>query len=104
MSACAGPTRAILQVRQAWERRLASYAALWRHPRHPYTRALLAAIPSANKSKTPAALLAGEVNPGTAERGCRFRMRCPVAVQRCETDDPPLRKLPDGHAVACHLA
>jgi peptide/nickel transport system ATP-binding protein len=82
----------------------ADHASLWRNPRHPYTRALLASIPSAVKSKSPAAMLTGEVSQGVPERGCRFRMRCPVAVERCATDDPPLRKLPDGNAVACHLA
>jgi oligopeptide/dipeptide ABC transporter ATP-binding protein len=81
----------------------ADHATLWRSPRHPYTRALLASIPSANVGKTPAALLKGKVSQGVPERGCRFRMRCPVAVPRCEIDDPPLRKLPNGNAVACHL-
>ncbi len=82
----------------------ADHATLWRNPRHPYSRALLASIPSANPGKKPAAVLAGEVGQGIPELGCRFRTRCPVAVKRCETDDPALRKLPDGNAVACHLA
>jgi peptide/nickel transport system ATP-binding protein len=82
----------------------ADHASLWRNPRHPYTRALLASIPSAVKGRSPAAMLTGEVSRGAPERGCRFRMRCPAAVERCATDDPPLRKLPDGNAVACHLA
>jgi peptide/nickel transport system ATP-binding protein len=82
----------------------ADHATLWRNPRHPYTRALLASIPSAKLGKKPAAVLAGEVGQGMPEHGCRFRARCPVAVKQCETDDPALRKLPDGNAVACHLA
>jgi peptide/nickel transport system ATP-binding protein len=82
----------------------ADHATLWRNPRHPYTRALLASIPSAKLGKKPAAVLAGEVGQGVPEHGCRFRTRCPVAVKQCETDDPALRKLPDGNAVACHLA
>jgi peptide/nickel transport system ATP-binding protein len=82
----------------------ADHATLWRNPHHPYTRALLASIPSAKPGSRPAAVLAGEVGRGTPEQGCRFRPRCPVAVERCETDDPMLRKLPDGAAVACHLA
>jgi peptide/nickel transport system ATP-binding protein len=82
----------------------ANQATLWHNPRHPYTRALLAAIPSSNPGRKPAAVLAGEAGQGIPERGCRFRTRCPVAVKRCETDDPALRKLPDGSAVACHLA
>ena len=82
----------------------ADHASLWRNPRHPYTRALLASIPSAVKGRSPAAMLTSEVSLGAPEQGCRFRMRCPVAVERCAADDPPLRKLPDGNAVACHLA
>jgi peptide/nickel transport system ATP-binding protein len=82
----------------------ADHATLWRNPRHPYTRALLAAIPSARLDRKPAAVLAGEVGQGIPTRGCRFRTRCPVAVKQCETDDPALRKLADGNAVACHLA
>jgi peptide/nickel transport system ATP-binding protein len=82
----------------------ADHATLWRNPRHPYTRALLAAIPSARLDRKPTAVLAGEVGQGIPTRGCRFRTRCPVAVKRCETDDPALRKLADGNAVACHLA
>ena len=45
-----------------------------------------------------------EAGQGIPARGCRFRTRCPVAIKQCETDDPILRKLPDGSAVACHLA
>jgi peptide/nickel transport system ATP-binding protein len=65
---------------------------------------LLASIPSAKLDKTPAAVLTGEAGQGISERGCRFRVRCPVAVKQRETDDPALRKLPDGNAVARHLA
>jgi peptide/nickel transport system ATP-binding protein len=82
----------------------ADHATLWRNPRHPYTRALLASIPLAKPGRKPATVLAGEVGQGTPEHGCRFRARCPVAVTQCETDDPALRRLPDGNAVACHLA
>ncbi|SDI20295.1 peptide/nickel transport system ATP-binding protein [Bradyrhizobium lablabi] len=82
----------------------ADHVTLWRNPRHPYTRALLASIPSLKLGKKPVNVLPGEVGQGVPERGCRFRARCPVAVQQCETCDPPLRKLPDGNAVACHLA
>jgi peptide/nickel transport system ATP-binding protein len=82
----------------------ADHATLWRNPRHPYTRALLASIPSAGKGKSPAAVLTGEVSQGIPDRGCRFRMRCPAAAERCAIEDPPLRKLADGSAVACHLA
>ncbi len=82
----------------------ADHATLWRNPRHPYTRALLASVPSAKKSEAPAPALKGEIGHGAPTGGCRFRNRCPVAVERCATDDPALRKLADGNAVACHLA
>jgi peptide/nickel transport system ATP-binding protein len=82
----------------------ADHATLWRNPRHPYTRALLASIPSAQKSAGPAPVLTGEAASGTPERGCRFRARCPLAIDRCAHEDPTLRNLPDGSAVACHLA
>jgi peptide/nickel transport system ATP-binding protein len=82
----------------------ADHATLWRNPRHPYTRALLASIPSARLDKKPAAVLAGEAGQGVSARGCRFRTRCPVAIKQCESDDPILRKLSDGSAIACHLA
>ena len=76
----------------------ASQAALFAAPRHPYTRALLASRPGAGGG-TP---LRGELQRPAA--GCRFRTRCPIAVPRCTTDDPPLRPLADGHLAACHLA
>jgi peptide/nickel transport system ATP-binding protein len=82
----------------------ADHATLWRNPRHPYTRALLASIPSAQKSAGPAPVLKGEAASGTPERGCRFRARCPLVIDRCAHEDPALRNLPDGSAVACHLA
>ena len=82
----------------------ADHATLWRNPRHPYTRALLASIPSARKGNAPAPTLKGEVGHGAPEGGCRFRMRCPIAVDRCATEDPALRTLGSGNAVACHLA
>jgi len=82
----------------------ADHATLWRNPRHPYTRALLASVPSAAKAKSSAPALKGEVASAAPTTGCRFRARCPIAVERCATEDPTLRKLADGHAAACHLA
>jgi peptide/nickel transport system ATP-binding protein len=82
----------------------ADHATLWRNPRHPYTRALLASVPSAGKAKSSAPALKGEISHAAPAGGCRFRARCPIAVERCATDDPALRKLADGHAAACHLA
>jgi peptide/nickel transport system ATP-binding protein len=82
----------------------ADHATLWRNPRHPYTRALLASVPSAAKSKSRAPVLRGEVARAAPAGGCRFRARCPIAVERCAVEDPALRKLADGHSAACHLA
>jgi peptide/nickel transport system ATP-binding protein len=82
----------------------ADYASLWRAPKHPYTRALLAAVPQADPTRPRAAVgLRGELTSAEAG-GCRFRARCPVAVDRCATEDPMLRPVAPGHAAACHLA
>jgi peptide/nickel transport system ATP-binding protein len=82
----------------------ADHASLWRAPMHPYTRALLAAVPQADPTRPRAALaLRGELTLAVAG-GCRFRARCPVAVDRCASEDPMLRTVAPGHATACHLA
>ena len=82
----------------------ASHAALWREPRHPYSRALLAAVPQPDpeRPRGPVALR-GELTAAEAG-GCRFRARCPNAVDRCASEDPVLRKVAAGHFAACHFA
>src|SRR5450432_1348582 len=82
----------------------AGYAALWREPRHPYTRALLAAAPwpDPDRLRGPVALR-GELSAADAG-GCRFRARCPDAVSRCASEEPVLRQVAAGHLAACHLA
>ena len=82
----------------------AGHAALWREPKHPYTSALLAAVPlpDPDRPRGPVALR-GELSSAEAG-GCRFRARCPHAFDRCASEDPPLRKVADGHFAACHLA
>jgi oligopeptide transport system ATP-binding protein len=82
---------------------------LFSAPRHPYTRALLAAIPrlaeSAGDARAPA--IAGDPpSPLRIPSGCRFRTRCPMAQPRCEQEDPALAASPDdpGHQAACHFA
>ena len=82
----------------------ADYLSLWREPKHPYTRALLAAVPQAdpNQLRAPVALR-GELTAAGAG-GCRFRARCPLAFDRCVSEDPTLRSVAPGHAAACHLA
>jgi oligopeptide/dipeptide ABC transporter ATP-binding protein len=80
-------------------------AALFAAPRHPYTRALLAAVPRPKPGAPPPVPLAGEVpSPLDPPSGCRFRTRCPIAIARCAEEDPPLRALAPAHRVACHLA
>ncbi|MXN17893.1 ATP-binding cassette domain-containing protein [Pseudooceanicola sp. GBMRC 2024] len=82
----------------------ADHATLWREPRHPYTRALLSSVPAMDPGKKITTRLSGEIGGATPATGCRFRARCPIAEARCAETAPALRTLPDGNAVACHLA
>ncbi len=83
----------------------ASHTALWRNPRHPYTRALFAAVPSADPShKRGSPPIKGELNTTDVPSGCRFRSRCPDAVERCRVEEPALRPVGEGHHAACHFA
>jgi oligopeptide transport system ATP-binding protein len=79
---------------------------LYRAPRHPYSQALLGAIPVPDPTrKRSQAILAGDVpSPMNPPPGCRFHTRCPHAVERCRQERPELRELAPGHRVACHLA
>ena len=82
--------------------------SLFRRPRHPYTEALLSAIPVPDPERRGRAhrvRLPGDVaDPSNAPSGCRFHPRCRYATDKCKTDDPPLRPLPGGGEVACHYA
>ena len=87
---------------------LADRAALYEEPLHPYTRALLSAVPipdpdvEATRERT---VLRGEVpSPLKPPSGCVFHPRCPIAVERCTAEIPPLREIRPGHWAACHLA
>ena len=84
---------------------LADRIELYRSPQHPYTQALLSAIPVPNpKLRRERIILAGDVpSPLNPPSGCRFHPRCPVAVDICSQVDPPLLDLGDGHLAACHL-
>ncbi len=80
---------------------------VWAHPRHPYTQALLAAMPTMDPSRrTTEALLSGDPpNPINPPSGCRFRTRCRFAEEVCARREPPLLRVPDAtdHEVACHM-
>jgi oligopeptide transport system ATP-binding protein len=87
---------------------VADRAALYEDPLHPYTRALLSAVPipdpavEATRERT---VLRGEVpSPLQPPSGCVFHPRCPIAVDRCSAQIPPLREIKPGHWAACHLA
>lgn len=81
-------------------------AELFAHPRHPYTRSLLAAVPAPGSRRVidqPG--LEGEPpDPLDIPSGCRFRNRCPLAQPRCDGDDPALNAVAPAHAAACHFA
>ena len=79
---------------------------LFANPSHPYTIALLSAIPSLDPNeRTKAQKLEGEIpSPVNPPPGCRFHTRCPLAEDRCRTEVPEWRELSDGHSVACHFA
>ena len=80
---------------------------LYRNPLHPYTEALMAAVPVADpevEARRPRAVITGEVPSALRPPpGCGFHTRCPRAMAVCKTDAPPLRELGPGRAVACHL-
>jgi peptide/nickel transport system ATP-binding protein/oligopeptide transport system ATP-binding protein len=78
---------------------------LFRNPRHPYTRALLASVPVPDpKRRQPAPLVDGDVpSPVNPPSGCAFHTRCPYAMAQCKTDRPALRAVGAGHQVACLL-
>lgn len=80
---------------------------LFNTPRHPYTQALLSAVPSVDRKRREATkriLIPGDPpNPLDPPKGCRFASRCPIAVDSCKAQMPPLREIAEGHKVACHL-
>jgi peptide/nickel transport system ATP-binding protein len=80
-----------------------------RNPQHPYTKALLSVVPKRDpRDRSVPQILTGETpDPVTVPAGCRFQPRCPIAVDRCRTQDPALRQpaaAATGHLAACHLA
>ena len=77
-----------------------------REPRHPYTQALISAIPEADpETKRKRIILPGDVpSPIHPPAGCPFHPRCPMAEARCKAEVPALREISSGHWVVCHLA
>lgn len=84
---------------------LADSNAIYRHAKHPYTQALIAAIPEPDPEiKKDQGLLGGDVpSPVDPPSGCRFCGRCPYAMECCKTQEPEFREVEPGHFVACHL-
>ncbi len=78
---------------------------LYRNPLHPYSQALISAIPVPNpKVRKKRVLLKGDVpSPLNPPPGCRFHTRCPIAVDVCSLEEPVFREIEVGHWVACHL-
>ena len=80
---------------------------LYTHPLHPYTKALIAAIPIPDpkvERARPRSVLQGQVpSPVDPPPGCRFAGRCPYATDRCRAEKPELCDMGGGHRVACHL-
>ena len=75
-------------------------------PRHPYTEALMSAVPTIDVARqfTPIALQGEIPNPANPPAGCRFHTRCPYADRRCHTNMPEWREIEPEHFVACHYA
>jgi oligopeptide/dipeptide ABC transporter ATP-binding protein len=85
---------------------LADSKSLYRQPLHPYTEALLSAVPSTNPDvKRERIVLTGDVpNPSNPPSGCAFHTRCQYAKDICKQEIPPWKETEDGHGVACHFA
>ncbi len=85
----------------------ADRVSLFREPLHPYTNALLSAVPSADpvlRDRASRIRLVGDPpSPIDPPPGCRFASRCPFAEDRCRAEEPALRTIRDGHRVRCHL-
>ena len=80
-------------------------AELYENPQHPYTQALLSAVPVPDPAKLSQPMeLTGDIpSPIDPPKGCRFHTRCPLAYDRCRTEEPPLVPTGKNHLAACHL-
>ena len=82
----------------------ADTAELFSHPEHPYTQALISAIPATHpRDRGKGTVLSGDVpDPLNPPEGCVFCTRCPYATEKCHREQPEMKKLSDNHYVACH--
>ena len=77
---------------------------LYNDPKHPYTQALLSAVPTVKPTGRERVILKGDVpSPANPPKGCNFCTRCPAAMERCHVDDPDCREVAPGRFAACHL-
>lgn len=87
---------------------IANRDALYQVARHPYTKALLSAVPIPDpivEAERERILLKGEIpSPIALPPGCNFHPRCPIGIELCSREVPPLREVEEGHWVSCHLA
>lgn len=84
---------------------LADTRSLFENPQHPYTEALLSAVPIPDPThKREQIVLSGDVpSPINRPSGCHFHTRCPYAQDRCKVEEPAIREVAPGHIVACHF-
>jgi len=84
---------------------IAERRSLFAQPQHPYTEALLSAVPVPDPAaKRRRIILKGDVpSPTNPPSGCRFHTRCPYAIERCREEEPQMKALRPGHFAACHL-
>jgi oligopeptide/dipeptide ABC transporter ATP-binding protein len=80
--------------------------ALFGDARHPYTQALLDAVPASHPGRIrQRRTMSGDVpSPSNPPTGCHFHTRCPLATSRCSVESPALREVAPGHFAACHFA
>jgi oligopeptide/dipeptide ABC transporter ATP-binding protein len=77
--------------------------ALFEAPRHPYTQALIASLPTLTGDRARASVAGDIPDPRRPPAGCRFHTRCPRAEERCRVEEPVVRKIGEDHFVACHF-
>jgi peptide/nickel transport system ATP-binding protein len=84
---------------------LAPRRSLFQVPHHPYTKALLSAVPIPDPTnRRKRIILQGDVpSPANPPNGCRFSTRCPFVFERCRTEEPEFRRIGDDHFAACHI-